>query len=476
MRLRNCRAGPGERHELARALFAVAFISSTSVGFSCLFHRTALSVTSGKHLSNSCGNIQVNTFELELSEQRSFCRRLIFGHGVAEEDLSSFNDWVTRSGAMVSQFPPAPRPLLTTRDHVSLNFSFGNLFAFQNLSKSEAVCTHRVRGLVFAHRDWWFTAHAHFIYEHLPVIAWLRSFMKQHVESNESKISVTLLLDYIPSNIEFMKFFDAEFEKSILWVKPGQTVCIDGTIVFPAYAVESIKDPNPTKFSVKTASWTPGTFAGRPPPTWRTFGHPTFVELARLWVLERSEHIVKRPLEPIVLYHKRHRSAASNGRLMDAENDSLLLQSVQEGLRTCGRSEKVVIYTGVDSEGRTLSHQEQFLLFHAASLFISPHSGAVANILFLPTPRRKRTSLADESICQSRPQVIEYIAGPRSAHVQWAFASYYSLYFSPTWAEYHVVQFSQNSTSAVTQVPVDEWHQALFSIFSGKRCPANRTL
>ena len=66
------------------------------------------------------------------------------------------------------------------------------------------------------------------------------------------------------------------------------------------------------------------------------------------------------------------------------------------------------------------------------------------------------TSWSDD--CDSRSQVFEFIAGP-SAHVQWAFASYYSLYIGPQWVEYHLLQFTKNSSAEQTYVDVSEWER-----------------
>jgi len=152
---------------------------------------------------------------------------------------------------------------------------------------------------------------------------------------------------------------------------------------------------------------------------------------------------------------------------MDGYNDATLIRSLQRKLTECGRTEKIVLFTGRNEQGEELSQKEQFLLFHSASLFVGPHGGAVAGILFMLS--RKQYSHHD---CILRPQVLEYIPGPRSGHVHWAFASYYSLYFGAPWAEYHLIQFLANSTHETTYIGIDEWETAVESAFSGKRCPA----
>ena len=280
-----------------------------------------------------------------------------------------------------------------------------------------------------------------------------------------SRAKKKLLLDDVRAQREFLRFFDPRFEESVLWVKEGQTVCIKGSIHVPAYRIDSTTDANPESAATKTASWFRGTLEGRPNDG-RCFGNPAFYEYARNWISERSKIIFHKPPEPIVLYHVRGEWAS--GRVMDGDNDALLRQSLREKLDACGRPEKIVFFNGRNEQGEELSQKEQFTLFYSASLFVGPHSGGVAAIIFM-----MGTLKGDTFTCQSRPQVLEYIPGPRSAQVHWAFASYYSLYFGAPWVEYHLVQFTANSTHEVTYVGIDDWEAAMGAIFAGNRCPAN---
>ena len=133
----------------------------------------------------------------------------------------------------------------------------------------------------------------------------------------------------------------------------------------------------------KTAFWNPNSLEGRPTNT-RTFGHPIFLRLARQWIVDRARYILESPAVPTIVYTKRSHSTSNNGRLMDEQNELLLIQSLQHKLQECARPEKLVIFDGYDKDGNILSQKDQFILFHSASLVVGPHGGAFTNVLLMP--------------------------------------------------------------------------------------------
>ncbi|CEG00897.1 Glycosyltransferase AER61, uncharacterised [Ostreococcus tauri] len=420
-----------------------------------------------QHSENCPAEKHVGTANLETFNIRQLttCRRVLHAHALDTADIEPFTAWVT--SAMRSQSPSTPRASVESRTDVSLKFTLGSLLDFKDLRDENEQCDHELSGAVVVHRDWWFTAHAHFIYEHLPVIAWLRSVLSSVLSSGLASTKA-LLLDDISSNREFMEFFDAEFAARILWVKRDSTVCIRGTIFYPVYKHDFFDFKGNSESKYETANWTPNSLEGRPTGAPRAFGHPIFIELARNWILERSEALNLTQNESVALYYVRGASAG-NGRKMNEQNEQQLVHSLTTKLKACGRPEKVVVYDGQHEDGAPMSQKEQFLLFRSASLFVGPHGGAFAMILFMPHLRNDEITS-----CLSRPQVVEYIAGPRSAQVQWAFASYYSLYFAPSWVEYHIIQFTSNSTASETYVDMDEWEVASRAIFASHKCPSTK--
>jgi hypothetical protein len=404
---------------------------------------------------------------------RRLCRRLPYLYGFEDPDHAPS---VTKS--MDDVLKPPTFQSLSSKANVRLKFSYneGNLLPFTVLETklpdagTDLSCDHSVNGTVFVHRDWWFDARSHFIYDHFPVIAWLRAIMDASFSRETFQFNTftpdarkVLLLDAVEANREFLQFFDPGFENTILWVERDSTVCVNGMIYYPTYSVphEVVTSTADARNIQHTAIWHVGSLLGRPPMV-RSYGSNDFVELARSWIAERAEHIVDQPLKPIILFYVR--GNWTSGRVMDELNDDFLFRGLQAKVLECGRTEEIVKYTGMDSEGKPLSQKEQFLLFHAASLVVGPHGGATASILFMSG------GLPAVDQCQNRPQVIEYIPGPRSRQVHYIFASYWSLYFSADWAEYHLIQFAENSTKDITYVTAEDWNLALSTVFSQERC------
>lgn len=397
------------------------------------------------------------------------CRAPPYLHGVADDDMDAFHRWLNEfhTGNVKSRLS------ITTESNVALTFALGSgdLFPFQSLQSFTGHCDVDFEGDILAHRDWWVTARSHFIYEHLPVIAWLRYGIQQTrfwVHNN----GPVIMLDNIHSNREFLKYFDSDFEKRVLWVDEGDTVCVRGNVFHPVYTLDSTNDSDPSSSHILRASWTIGSLSGRPPGG-RIFTEPGLVVLARRWIAERVPHLVVSPPEPTVIYYVRDASAgAGNGRMMDKENDSEIQKELQSKLKACGRPEKMVVFTGYNAYGKEMSQKEQFLLLHSATMFVGPHGGAFAGILFMKPYHMPPERLEHGLECSSRPQVVEFIAGPRSGRVQWPFASYFGLYLGAHWVEYHLIQFHSNSTSAVTHLDMDEWERVIQACFSGSRCPS----
>jgi len=396
------------------------------------------------------------------------CRRLPYIHDVDDEDRADFDSWLRCREDNVHS-APVRRHVISSEKDVALKFSVGvgSLFPFQGLADPAVQCDINVSGPVFAHRDWWMDVRSHFLFDLFPVIAWLRILSADMYSTDETAQLPRFLLDNFTANREFLQFIDPGFESRVLWVNEGQTVCIRGKIHVPGYIIDSTKDSDPTSSGKpQRAFWKRDSLEGRPHFGGRSFGHPLFHEYARDWILERTLQMPK-AAEPVVIYYARGKWAGG-GRVLDKRNETHILQSLRQKMDECGRREKIVYYTGLDEHGHDLSQEEQFQLFRAATLFIGPHGGGGAGMLFMmsPTPHDERT-------CESRPQVVEFIPGPRSGHVHWAFASFYQLWFGAPWTEYHLIQYLPNSSQAVTYVGMDAWEAAARAIFSGARCHMN---
>ena len=384
------------------------------------------------------------------------CRKLPYLHTRTTDDVAHFTDWIKNVWVRVGTM----RMSLAIEKSVAITFEFktGSLFNLSQFDKN-SQCDRIIRGPVFAFREWWVDAASHFLFDHFPVIAWIRGHMM--MENPWMRGSV-LLLDEIDTNKQFMEFFDEKFASRIVWVEEGHTVCVNGEFIFPVYREDTVSEKDPRLEKLMPPVWTRGSIEGR--PSFGAIRLPAFVDLTREWISERSELLVTQPLKPVVLYYVR--GPWTNGRWMNESQDDFLVDDLRKNLRRCGRMEEVIIFTGRDSLGeKQLSLKDQFLLFSSATMFVGPHGGGVANIIFMNSIR---ASTSDK--CDSRPQVLEFTPGRRSGHVHWAFASYYDHYYGPTWIEYHMLQFRANSSKSYTSIDVDEWNMAMRAVFSGERC------
>ena len=381
------------------------------------------------------------------------CRRFPYLHVRDQNDVEHFNNWLksvwVRAGSL--------RISLEVRKNVAMTFTNddGPLFSPRTLS-NEDECDMTIYGHAFAFREWWVDAPSHFLFDHLPVIAWLRSIMREGSMGGEDGV---LILDDIEANKRFMNYFDDDFAQSIIWIKEGQTVCTSSELIYPIYREDQVMERQQEKLLPGT--WIRGSIEGRPP-----FGAirlPAFVDLLREWISERAPVLISNP-QPVVLYYVR--GNWSNGRQMEVYQDSILVERLRKKLLDCGRKEKVVIFTGRNENGTTsLTLEEQFVLFHSATMFVGPHGGGAANIIFM-----KARDIKTGSMCRCRPQVIEFVPGVRSGHVHWAFASYYDHYYGPSWVEYHMLQFETNSTGALTSIDLYEWDIMIRAVFADHRC------
>ena len=399
-------------------------------------------------------NVRVNTVTLQTE-----CRRFPYLHVRDQNDVEHFSNWLksvwVRAGSL--------RISLAVQKSVAVTFTNddGPLISPAPLSDKNQ-CDRTIHGQAFAFREWWVDAPSHFLFDHFPVIAWLRSVMFAGSVGGRDAV---VILDYIEANKRFMHYFDDGFAQRIIWMKESQTVCIHGELIYPVYKEDQVMESKEDKLLPGT--WIRGSIKGR--PSFGAIRLPVFVDLAREWISERAPLIINNSPQPVVLYYVR--GDWSNGRQMEVNQDSILLDRLRKKLLDCGRKEKVVVFTGRNENGTSsLTLEEQFLLFRSATIFIGPHGGGVANILFM-----KANEIKTGSMCRCRPQVIEFIPGARSGHVHWAFASYYDHYYGPSWVEYHMLQFETNSTSSLTTIDIHEWDMMMRAVFADHRCGVHRT-
>ena len=121
----------------------------------------------------------------------------------------------------------------------------------------------------------------------------------------------------------------------------------------------------------------------------------------------------------------------------------------------------MVIFNGKDLNGKTMDIAAQAKLFRSASVVIGPHGSGLANIVWTMATKTKG--------CKGRVAVLEFLCGPRSLHVQNGCSTYTKTYFnlfaSAPWVNYHHVLYASNSTEIETFINLLSFQVALDSIF-----------
>jgi hypothetical protein len=186
---------------------------------------------------------------------------------------------------------------------------------------------------------------------------------------------------------------------------------------------------------------------------------------ARNWILEshppRPEALD--PKQRTVVYITRNHGTAQHGRAMDLEQEQTMLRMIEHMLKRYNRPEKLVVFDGSDH-----NFVQQLELFQSANLVIGAHGGGMANLLFL---------LPSES-CQERPKVLEFVANSVVPEVQdgGLSRSYYVMYSTCPWVEYHHVLYAPPSNEKVTYVKLEEYKEALNALFKPQQIGQGRDL
>jgi hypothetical protein len=133
-----------------------------------------------------------------------------------------------------------------------------------------------------------------------------------------------------------------------------------------------------------------------------------------------------------VVYYTRNSVNTGHGRAMDLVQEKTMIQMLQETLEKYDRPEKLVIF-----DGSQHTFQEQIRLSQSANVVIGEHGGRMANLLaLLPS-----TTTNQITSCDERPKVLIFLSNASTPKVQRGSSgkTYYNVYSTHPWAEYHHV-------------------------------------
>eukprot|EP00617_Octactis_speculum_P027317 CAMPEP_0185759610 /NCGR_PEP_ID=MMETSP1174-20130828/18359_1 /TAXON_ID=35687 /ORGANISM="Dictyocha speculum, Strain CCMP1381" /LENGTH=391 /DNA_ID=CAMNT_0028440009 /DNA_START=80 /DNA_END=1255 /DNA_ORIENTATION=+ len=296
--------------------------------------------------------------------------------------------------------------------------------------------------------DHFYDVYAHLLIDHFPALAWLQSHLPE---------TTRFILPDNPVYNSILTYVDPEFVKNrILWVGKGEVLQITGTFrpYFASVAryyrkggITLSRIVRPLGFVQALRSWL--SVVGGPPQQ-ADIGEGTIVYYSRSAAHHKRNKANITKLNPHI--------DASHGRQIEEGHERDIIDVIRNGMARHRRNERLVVFNGHrESDGKPMSFLEQRDLFSSASIVVGPHGGGMASIIFME--ERSRTP----------PAVLEFICSPESVKVQsscpWH-KTFYSLWGTIPWIDYHHVPFSSNSTKDFTYVSLKLVDEALNALFA----------
>jgi hypothetical protein len=275
----------------------------------------------------------------------------------------------------------------------------------------EVIENERLQGDYMAHFSWFEGNFGHFFDDSLTQIAFLRNQVP-----NTTK---WILCDKeLTRNV--LEFLDPEFAKRVHWVKMGLPITVEGSLTVALQP----RIPN---------------FSG----CCRPYDH------LRDWVAEKYPEVSD---EKKIVYYSRNSTDTKHWRNVERAHEQQILEHIREGMVRHNVKEELVLFTGQDDEGKTLSIAKQFEIFRSARTIIGPHgAGMLGNIIWTnPLPEN----------CASRTSIIEFIPGERSTQVQPLYRSLFIRWRK--WPlDFHVLLYKEESTKEETFIDLNALDEAL---------------
>jgi len=267
---------------------------------------------------------------------------------------------------------------------------------------------------------------AHFIADHLGYWAYLREVMPQETRF--------IFVDFRRQNQALLEQLDPEFASRVDWIQCESM----------RHCATAVSIRNGNLMVVK--------------PTVST-RHLGLYHLAREWVLKVLPPKPETLQDKTVVYYTRNSQNAFHERAMEIKQEAAMLDMIQKSLEKYNRPERLVVFSGTET------FLEQIELFRSATTIIGTHGGGLAN-LFWTLPGKS---------CDTRPKVLEFLIDPETTPEVQAGGfgkTYFKLFSTCSWVEYHHVFFTPPSNHQVTYIDLEDFGLALDAIFD-KSTPSN---
>lgn len=322
-------------------------------------------------------------------------------------------------------------------------------------AERSAPCEEHVQGPALVWNTWYSDFnYAHFLHDHLPMIYWMRE--KAPPETRVIIGECSWCANSLRNRSRWLlSWLDAPLAERVEWLPMERMTCVSGSLFVaePRFSARRFADPS---------------YQTRYP------GAPNTLQLPRL--IARVSHTAMRlHLQstkdddnwPSIIYYSRRPSEWLNGRVFSPKQDEQIGRMVHSEMKQFRRGERFITYNGMQPAGYPrpgypMTVAQQLTLFRSARLFIGPHGGAFANVLWM------RPAGGAENSCSSGARnVVEFVCGKESTAVQADcpyVRSFYYMLGSASWVRWHTILYSAKATSDL-KVDLSEVRTVVDSIF-----------
>jgi len=264
-----------------------------------------------------------------------------------------------------------------------------------------------------------FSIFAHFFLDYMGYVAYLREIVPETTRF--------LLFDVEGNSEQRLQILDPVFAKRVDWMQCDRFDC-NQLVQIRGGTLTVLKPVSATR-------------------------HIDLLYRLREWMLETHPPKPETLTDRTVVYYTRNADGAKHGRSIDMEQEAILIQKIRESMKRHERPEKLVIFDG------TQQLEDQIDLFQSANVVIGAHGGGMANLIFM----------LPSKTCEERPKVLEFLTNAETPDIQRGALgkTYYNLYSTAPWIEYHHVFLVPPTTEDAMYVDVVEFEKAVDILFGG---------
>jgi len=272
--------------------------------------------------------------------------------------------------------------------------------------------------------SWFIGNYGHFVHDHLPTIAFLRSIVPETAKF--------LLVDSKVSRM-VLKAIDSDFyENRIKWINLDEVYHIRGKLTVALRHSYQI-----------------------------TIGCCNAFDPMRRWIAEAKPHMPTEAKDRLIIYYSRSPTdGVTHGRVIEHEHETDVVKHIQAAMKRHNVQENFIVFNGKGHNSTRLPVEIQLSLFRNARTIIGPRgSGLGGNFAWTnPFPQN----------CAERTQLLEFIPGTDSIKEgdTYPFTSYYNIIRK--WPlDYHNIVYTAQSTSDTTYINLDDLDSALDWLWGG---------